>query len=138
MAELKDKTDWEKYRQQQAGGFQWNDLTSQPHLTQIIQQLLQLMQQNDQINPRQGGGNNRMHNQGGNRRPYNNNRGQNQGGYQNQNQQPGGQQMPGQPIAPRPPMTQQPAMPQQPGVQQQMGQRPGPPAAAGPAGNYQA
>jgi len=46
--------------------------------------------------------------------------------------------MPGQPIAPRPPMTQQPAMPQQPGVQQQMGQRPGPPAAAGPAGNYQA
>jgi RNA recognition motif-containing protein len=46
MAELKDKTDFEKYRQQQTGGFQWNDLTSQPHLTQIIQQLLQLMQQN--------------------------------------------------------------------------------------------
>jgi RNA recognition motif-containing protein len=60
MAELKDKTDWEKYRQQQAGGFQWNDLTSQPHLTQIIQQLLQLMQQNDQMNPRQG--NPRMNN----------------------------------------------------------------------------
>jgi len=36
MAELKDKTDFEKYRQQQTGGFQWNDLTSQPHLTQII------------------------------------------------------------------------------------------------------
>jgi len=47
MAELKDKSDWEKYRQQQTGGFQWNDLTSQPHLTQIIQQLLTLMQQND-------------------------------------------------------------------------------------------
>jgi len=62
MAELKDKTDWEKYRQQQTGGFQWNDLTSQPHLTQIIQQLLQLMQQNDQMNQRQGG-DRRMNNQ---------------------------------------------------------------------------
>lgn len=47
MAELKDKSDWEKYRQQQAGGFQWNELTSQPHLTQIIQQLLQLMNQTE-------------------------------------------------------------------------------------------
>ena len=68
MAELKDKTDWEKYRQQQAGGFQWNDLTSQPHLTQIIQQLLQLMNQNDSQN-------NRGPRQHQNRGPYNQNRG---------------------------------------------------------------
>jgi len=76
MAELKDKTDWEKYRQQQTGGFQWNDLTSQPHLTQIIQQLLTLMQtQNDQ--GQRGGG---RPNQQQNRRPYNNQR-QGQGQY---------------------------------------------------------
>lgn len=55
MAELKDKTDFEKYRQQQTGGFQWNDLTSQPHLTQIIQQLLQLMQQNQGQQDNRGG-----------------------------------------------------------------------------------
>jgi len=84
MAELKDKTDWEKYRQQQTGGFQWNDLTSQPHLTQIIQQLLTLMQQNDQINHR-GGGDRRMNNQQQNRRQYNNpQRQQYQGGQQQQ------------------------------------------------------
>lgn len=51
MAELKDKTDFEKYRQQQTGGFQWNDLHNQPHLTQIIQQLLQLMQQQERNVP---------------------------------------------------------------------------------------
>jgi len=49
MADLKDKADFEKYRQQQTGGFQWNDLTSSPHLTQIIQQLMSLMTQNDQM-----------------------------------------------------------------------------------------
>lgn len=64
MAELKDKTDFEKYRQQQTGGFQWNDLTSQPHLTQIIQQLLQLMQQNGGQPDNRGG----MRNQQNNRR----------------------------------------------------------------------
>ena len=143
MAELKDKTDWEKYRQQQTGGFQWNDLTSQPHLTQIIQQLLTLMQQNDQVNHRQGG-DRRMNNQGGqqNRRPYNNQqRQQYQGGQQQQQmgQQPGmPQQQPNMP-RPMPGMPQQPQMPQQPGMPQQPPQAAPQqmrPQASGPGATY--
>jgi len=37
IQEIKDKSDFEKYKAQQSGGFQWNDLSTQPHLTQIIQ-----------------------------------------------------------------------------------------------------
>lgn len=85
MEELRDKSDFEQYRQQQTGGFQWNDLTSQPHLTQIISQLLQLMQQNG------GQQDNRM------RRPQQNRGYQNNGGQQqrmgHQNNM-GGQGMP--------------------------------------------
>jgi len=55
MEELRDKSDFEQYRQQQTGGFQWNDLTSQPHLTQIISQLLSLMQQNGGQQDNRGG-----------------------------------------------------------------------------------
>jgi len=118
MAELKDKTDFEKYRQQQTGGFQWNDLTSQPHLTQIIQQLLQLMQQN----------NGQQDNRGGMRpqqqRRYQNN-GQGRGNYQ---QNPmGGQGMP-QAMPQAPMMGGQPGMPGRP--QQPM--QPGAPAGGMP------
>lgn len=140
MAELKDKTDWEKYRQQQAGGFQWNDLTSQPHLTQIIQQLLTLMNQNDQQSrpPRQyHQGGNRNYNQNRNNQ-HRNNQGPNMGGMQQPRPQgmpqPNPQGMP-QPGMPQPGMP-QPGMPQ-PGMPQQM--RPGPPQPpmqAGPAGTY--
>lgn len=117
MAELKDKTDFEKYRQQQTGGFQWNDLTSQPHLTQIIQQLLQLMQQN----------NGQQDNRGGMRpqqqRRYQNN-GQGRGNYQ---QNPMGGQMP-QAMPQAPMMGGQPGMPGRP--QQPM--QPGAPAGGMP------
>jgi RNA recognition motif-containing protein len=40
MEEARDKADWEKYQAQQTGGLKWNDLTSQPHLAQMLQQLL--------------------------------------------------------------------------------------------------
>jgi RNA recognition motif-containing protein len=95
MAELKDKTDWEKYRQQQAGGFQWNDLTSQPHLTQIIQQLLTLMNQNDQQ-----------------QRPQRQYQGNRQNNYQNRNQNRHNQGGPGMMQQPRPQGMPQPGMPQ--------------------------
>lgn len=50
LEEAKDKADFQQYKTKQTGGFQWNDLTSQPHLTQIIQQLLALIQQNEAMN----------------------------------------------------------------------------------------
>lgn len=40
MEEARDKADWEKYQAQLSGGLKWNDLTSQPHLAQMLQQLL--------------------------------------------------------------------------------------------------
>lgn len=62
LEEIRDKRDWETYRATQNGGLQWNNLTSQPNLTQIIQQLLQLIQQQNadqtrrqQPNPRYQG-----------------------------------------------------------------------------------
>merc|ERR1712127_707117 len=42
--------DFEKYQAQQTGAFHLNDLTSHPHMTQILQQLLDIMQQNQQMN----------------------------------------------------------------------------------------
>jgi RNA recognition motif-containing protein len=88
MEELRDKSDFEQYRQQQTGGFQWNDLTSQPHLTQIISQLLSLMQQN-------GG---QQDQRGGMRGPQQNRRYQNNGGQGGQQRMHhnnmGGQGMP--------------------------------------------
>jgi len=46
----KDKADFQNYKTKQSGGFQWNDLNSHPHLTQIIQQILALIQQNEAMN----------------------------------------------------------------------------------------
>lgn len=50
MEEARDKADWEKYQAQQTGGLKWNDLTSQPHLAQMLQQLLGIIQYNEQTN----------------------------------------------------------------------------------------
>jgi hypothetical protein len=44
LEEIRDKRDWEKYIAQNGGGLQWNQLTNQPNLTHIIQQLLSLIQ----------------------------------------------------------------------------------------------
>ena len=48
MEAAQDKADWEKYQAQQTGGLKWNDLTSQPHLAQMLQQLLGIIQINEQ------------------------------------------------------------------------------------------
>lgn len=50
VEEARDKADWEKYQAQQTGGLKWNDLTSQPHLAQMLQQLLGIIQINEQAN----------------------------------------------------------------------------------------
>jgi len=50
MEEARDKADWEKYQSEQTGGLKWNDLTSQPHLAQMLQQLLGIIQYNEQTN----------------------------------------------------------------------------------------
>ena len=47
IEEAKDKADWERYQEQQTGGLKWNDLTSQPHLAQMLQQLLTIIQYNE-------------------------------------------------------------------------------------------
>lgn len=60
IQEIKDKSDFEKYKAQQSGGFQWNDLSSHPYLTQIIQQLLGLIQQNEAMNQRMNQGERNM------------------------------------------------------------------------------
>lgn len=137
LEEAKDKADFQQYKTKQTGGFQWNDLTSQPHLTQIIQQLLALIQQNETMNEQMNqAGRHQMHHMGRGGGPQRNMR---QGNYHQQRQQnfhqggnnmqqqmqqmPGqpmpGQQMPGQPVPPRgmPQAPQQPAM-VQPGMPQ--------------------
>jgi len=128
-----DKADFEKYQAQKTGAFHLNDLTSHPHMTQILQQLLDIMQQNQQMNAhfnnneRRGPGGPRGYNQRG--------PGQYQGGprgYGGQQRGPGqagpGGMMPnGQPMPmtggmPNPrgqmgqPMHQGGMMPPQPGV----------------------
>ena len=45
-----DKSDFERYQQQQTGGFHLNDLTSHPYLAQILQQLIEIMHQNEAMN----------------------------------------------------------------------------------------
>lgn len=125
-----DKADFEKYQAQQSGAFHLADLTSHPHMTQILQQLLDIMQQNQAMNAhfnqsernmmgRQGGG------QGG-RKPYHQQRPQGQfppqarnnmpqGMPMQQNMGPGGMVgMPGIPQGMMPP--QAPQMPPQPGM----------------------
>lgn len=96
MEEARDKADWEKYQAQLSGGLKWNDLTSQPHLAQMLQQLLGIIQINEQanqafqsdLNNRQQRGRNPNYNRG----PRQYNQGY-QGGMNNMHQNPGmGQQ----------------------------------------------
>jgi len=100
MEEARDKADWEKYQAQMSGGLKWNDLTSQPHLAQMLQQLLGIIQYNESTNQQfQGELNNRhrgprqYHNRGP--RQYNQNGmgGQNMGhpGHQGGMGHPGNQ-----------------------------------------------
>jgi len=42
-----DKQSFEKYMAQKNGGFHLNDLISHPHMTQILQQLIEVMQHNE-------------------------------------------------------------------------------------------
>jgi polyadenylate-binding protein len=140
----KDKADFQNYKTKQTGGLKWNDLNSHPHLTQIIQQILALIQQNEAMNEHMNNAGRQQMNmqRGGNRQMrYNNNRqqyNQNQGMFN---------QMQGQPVPrnnmPQVPQQQMPmpqqqrapmqGMPQMPGVPQQ---QPGMPAA--PMMNQQA
>jgi len=39
-----DKQSFERYKAQKDGGFHLNDLVSHPHMTQILQQLIEIMQ----------------------------------------------------------------------------------------------
>jgi RNA recognition motif-containing protein len=70
MEEAKDKADWEKYQAQQTGGLKWNDLTSQPHLAQMLQQLLGIIQINEQTNAQMNNDGRRMHHGQGGRGNY--------------------------------------------------------------------
>lgn len=45
--EAVDKSDYEKYMAQKTGGFHLNDLITHPHMTQILQQLIEIMQHNE-------------------------------------------------------------------------------------------
>ena len=100
-----DKADFEKYQAQQTGAFHLNDLTSHPHMTQILQQLLDIMQQNQQMNAHFNNSERNMGGRGGpqgQRRPYQQNGGQrpyqqNRGPQMGNNMPMGGQQM-GQPM----------------------------------------
>jgi RNA recognition motif-containing protein len=91
-----DKADFEKYQQQKTGKFHQNDWTNQPHMTQILQQLLDIMQQNQQMSNHFNQDRNMMRGQGG-RRPQNYN---NPRGPQNY-QQPKPQQMGNMPMPPQ-------------------------------------
>ena len=136
-----DKADFEKYQAQQSGAFHLTDLTSHPHMTQILQQLLDIMQQNQAMNAhfnqsernmggmRQGGQGRRPYQQqrpnGGNFPPRNNMGGA--PGMPNMGQQPP-MGMPGVPqgmMPPQAPMAQ--PMAPQPGM-------PGPPQGQAPQG----
>lgn len=126
LEEMRDKRDWEKYINQFGAGLQWNQLTNQPNLSHIIQQLLQLIQQQP------GGHQGDMRGRGGNqdRRMPNQNRGNfnkrpmpGQGGNNMMNQNMNPQQMMQGRGMPQPGMAQQPMMNPQMIQQQQMQQQ---------------
>ena len=121
LEEIRDKRDWEKYVAVAGGGLQWNHLTSQPNLTHIIQQLLQLIQQQPQGDMR--------------KQQYGDRRGNMQhGGNQGQRrnfQKPGYNQAGNMPQAMNQGMMQQPRMPQAQGMPQQPGMMQGQPMMPG-------
>lgn len=90
--QAKDKADWEKYQAQQTGGFQWNELTNLPNLSQILTTLMQVIHAHEQQNAQNNQQDRQMY-KGGERRRGPNQRHpgqQHHGNYQNQ-----GQNMPG-------------------------------------------
>lgn len=123
---MRDKRDWEKYIAQIGAGNAWNTLTNQPNLSQIIQQLLHLIQQQPQQNHHdmRRGPKNMQNNQGG-RKPHPN-MGQRQMNPQMMNQGMNPQQMMQrmpQPNMPQPPMMQPPIQQQQMTYQQKYQQQ---------------
>jgi len=134
----KDKADFQNYKSKQSGGFQWNDLNSHPHLTQIIQQILALIQQNEAMNEQMNqAGRQQMNMHRGRPMRYNNNRQQynNQGGnMMNQiPQQPRNNMVPQQPNMMPPQPVAQPPMPKAAGAMPQ--QMPGMPMPQQPVAN---
>merc|ERR1712127_1046243 len=123
--------DFEKYQAQQTGAFHLNDLTSHPHMTQILQQLLDIMQQNQQMNAHFNNSERSMGARQQGRRPYQNNNGAPRQPDNNRPQQPGmGQKMPQ--MTNGMPVPQQQRMPQAP-----MPNMMAPPQAPMPAGAMQ-
>jgi RNA recognition motif-containing protein len=91
--EAMDKQNYEQYMAQKTGGFHLNDLVTHPHMTQILQQLLEIMQNSDQMHHpfqqdhrmRGGAGRASMHRGGNfNNRGGQHNNYQNRGGHQQQ------------------------------------------------------
>lgn len=117
LEEMRDKRDWEKYVAQSGAGNAWNTLTNQPNLSQIIQQLLQLIQQQPQPhqNDMRRGPKMQGNNQGG-RKPHPN---------MHQRQMGNPQMMTGQGMNPQmmPRAMPQPNMPQPPQMMPQQMQQ---------------
>merc|ERR1712178_231124 len=66
--QAKDKADWEKYQAAQTGGFQWNELTNLPNLSQILTTLMQVIHAHEQQNAQNNQQDRGMGYKGGDRR----------------------------------------------------------------------
>lgn len=108
--ELRDKRDWDKYKAV-SGGYNWNHLTSQPNLTHIIQQLLQLIQAQQPTDQKKF--------IQGDRRNFAQNQPRPQGANNYNNKRPPMMNQQRMPQAPNQMMPQQPGMPQQPNMMPQ-------------------
>lgn len=74
IEEVRDRRDWDKYIAQQGGNFHLMQLSNQPNLTHIIQQLLQLIQPNQMGDQRGQNNGQRRGMQGGPRKNFGQNR----------------------------------------------------------------
>jgi RNA recognition motif-containing protein len=86
--EAMDKSGFEQYMASKTGGFHLNDLITHPHMTQILQQLLEIMQTNEAMNTHFHHQERQMRGGHGGRGGYNNRGGnyQNRGGHHGGNQ----------------------------------------------------
>lgn len=85
--QAKDKADWEKYQAQQTGGFQWNELTQLPNLSQILTTLMQVIHAHEQQNAQNNQQDRNMYKGGDRRRGPHQRPHHHQGNFQNQGQQ---------------------------------------------------
>lgn len=85
--QAKDKADWEKYQAQQTGGFQWNELTQLPNLSQILTTLMQVIHAHEQQNAQNNQQDRQMYKGGDRRRGPHQRPHHHQGNFQNQGQQ---------------------------------------------------